>query len=65
MPEKPAWNINAGYVQRAGHVLPKSSTYITWNLRHNSFLNAIDHRFDRIDESMIFGRASGRALQSA
>jgi len=65
MPEKPAWNINAGYVQRAGHVLPKSGTYRPWNVRHNYVLDAIDHRFDRIDESMIFGRASGRALQSA
>ena len=26
MPEKPAWNINAGYVQRALHALPKSGT---------------------------------------
>ena len=57
MPEKPAWNINAGYVQRAGHVLPKSGTHRPWNVRHNYVLDAIDHRFDRIDESMVFGRA--------
>jgi cation diffusion facilitator CzcD-associated flavoprotein CzcO len=56
MPEKPAWNINAGYVQRAAHVLPKSGTHRPWNVRHNYVLDAIDHRFDRIEESMVFGR---------
>jgi cation diffusion facilitator CzcD-associated flavoprotein CzcO len=58
MPEKPAWNINAGYVQRAGHVLPKSGTHRPWNVRHNYVLDAIDHRLDRIEESMVFGRAA-------
>ena len=57
MPEKPAWNINAGYVQRAAHVLPKSGTHRPWNVRHNYVLDAIDHRLDRIEESMTFGRA--------
>ena len=65
MPEKPAWNINAGYVQRAGHVLPKSGTHRPWNVRHNYVLDAIDHRFDRIDESMVFGRADVKAAKSA
>ncbi|KKW65743.1 FAD-dependent oxidoreductase [Mycolicibacterium elephantis] len=58
MGEKPAWNINAGYVQRAAHVLPKSGTERPWNVRHNYVLDAIDHRFDRIEESMVFGRVS-------
>ena len=58
MPEKPAWNINAGYVQRAAHVLPKSGTHRPWNVRHNYVLDAIDHRFDRLEESMVFGRVS-------
>jgi cation diffusion facilitator CzcD-associated flavoprotein CzcO len=66
MPEKPAWNINAGYVQRAAHVLPKSGTHRPWNVRHNYVLDAIDHRFDRIEESMVFGRAEAEeAVQSA
>ena len=65
MPEKPAWNINAGYVQRAAHVLPKSGTHRPWNVRHNYVLDAIDHRFDRIEESMVFGRASAEAAKSA
>jgi cation diffusion facilitator CzcD-associated flavoprotein CzcO len=58
MAEKPAWNINAGYVQRALHALPKSGTRRPWNVRHNYVLDAIDHRFDRIEESMVFGRAN-------
>src|SRR3954453_20976847 len=65
MPEKPAWNINAGYVQRAAHVLPKSGTHRPWNVRHNYVLDAIDHRFDRIEESMVFGRAGATEAVSA
>ncbi len=65
MPEKPAWNINAGYVQRALHALPKSGTHRPWNVRHNYVLDAIDHRLDRIEESMVFGRVDAKAAQSA
>ena len=65
MPEKPAWNINAGYVQRAAHVLPKSGTHRPWNVRHNYVLDAIDHRFDRIEESMVFGSAEVKEAKSA
>jgi cation diffusion facilitator CzcD-associated flavoprotein CzcO len=65
MPEKPAWNINAGYVQRALHALPKSGTHRPWNVRHNYVLDAIDHRLDRIEESMVFGRVAARSAQSA
>lgn len=66
MAEKPAWNINAGYVQRAPHALPKSGTQRPWNVRHNYVLDAIDHRFDRIEESMVFGRvpASERVISA-
>ncbi|WP_102145500.1 flavin-containing monooxygenase [Mycobacterium hubeiense] len=65
MPEKPAWNINAGYVQRAAHVLPKSGTHRPWNVRHNYVLDAIDHRLDRIEESMVFGRVGVPAAKTA
>ncbi|MDG4664461.1 NAD(P)/FAD-dependent oxidoreductase [Mycobacterium sp. 236(2023)] len=65
MEEKPAWNINAGYVHRAPHVLPKSGTHRPWNVRHNFVLDAIDARFDRIDESMVFGRASTELHRSS
>ncbi|MGH3961131.1 MAG: FAD-dependent oxidoreductase, partial [Mycobacterium sp.] len=57
MPEKPAWDIQAGYVLRALHALPKSGTKRPWNVRQNYFADAIDYRFDRIEEAMVFGRA--------
>jgi cation diffusion facilitator CzcD-associated flavoprotein CzcO len=65
MAEKPAWNINAGYVQRALHALPKSGTHRPWNVRHNYVLDAIDHRLDRIEESMVFGTTSMEGAQTA
>ena len=54
--EIPAFNLQAGYVLRARHVLPKSGTTRPWHVRHNYVLDAIDHRFDRIEEAMVFGR---------
>jgi cation diffusion facilitator CzcD-associated flavoprotein CzcO len=65
MPEKPAWNLQAGYVQRAAHVLPKSGTHRPWNVRHNYVLDVIDHGLDRIEESMVFGRVPAAAAESA
>jgi cation diffusion facilitator CzcD-associated flavoprotein CzcO len=65
MSEKPAWNLQAGYVQRSAHVLPKSGTHRPWNVRHNYVLDVIDHRFDRIEESMVFGSTPVEAAQTA
>ncbi len=56
--EKFAWDIKAGYVLRSPHALPKSGTRRPWNVRQNFLLDSLDHRFDRIGESMIFGRAT-------
>lgn len=55
--EKSAWDIQAGYVLRAPHALPRSGTKRPWNVRQNYFADALDYRFDRIEESMMFGRA--------
>jgi hypothetical protein len=65
MPEKPTFDLQSGYVQRALHALPKSGTHRPWNVRHNYVLDVIDHRFDRIEESMVFGRVSEEAVKSA
>ena len=65
MSEKPTWNLQAGYVQRALHALPKSGTHRPWNVRHNYLLDTLDHRFDRIEESMVFGRVPVEAAQPA
>ncbi|WP_425326249.1 flavin-containing monooxygenase [Mycobacterium kubicae] len=61
MAEKPSWDIQAGYVQRSVHELPKSGTKRPWNVRQNYLADAIDFRFDRIEEAMVFGRAGDRA----
>jgi len=63
MKEKPAWDLAAGYVQRAPHALPKSGTKRPWHVRHNYVLDVIDHRFDRIEESMVFGRVHAPAVE--
>lgn len=62
MPEKPSWDIQAGYVLRALHALPKSGTKRPWNVRQNYFADAIDYRFDRIEDAMVFGRADESAV---
>ena len=61
MTEKPSWDINAGYVKRSAHQLPKSGTKRPWNVRQNFLADALDYRFDRIEESMVFGRVGDRA----
>ena len=61
MPEKPSWDIAAGYVKRSAHLLPKSGTKRPWNVRQHFFADAVDYRFDRIEEAMVFGRAHDRA----
>src|SRR5271157_2509614 len=61
MDVKPSWDIQANYVKRSGHALPKSGTKRPWNVRQNYLADAIDYRFDRIEEAMVFGRAGDRA----
>jgi len=60
MAEKSAWDIQAGYVLRAPHALPRSGTKRPWNVRQNYLADAIDYRFDRIEEAMVFGRVADR-----
>jgi cation diffusion facilitator CzcD-associated flavoprotein CzcO len=65
LPEKPTFDLQSGYVMRALNVLPKSSIHRPWNVRHNYLLDSIDHRFDRIEESMVLGRVPDDGAQSA
>lgn len=58
MQEKLAWDIKANYVLRNPHALPKSGTRRPWNVRQNYFADALDHRFDHVEESMVFGRSA-------
>ena len=61
MREKPTFNLDAGYIKRAPHALPKSGVRRPWHVRHNYVLDVIDHRFDQIEESMVFGRVTAKA----
>ena len=55
--EKPTWDLQAGYVKRSLHALPKSTTKRPWVVRQDFLADAIDFRFlDKIDEDMVFGR---------
>ena len=65
MAEKKTFDLDAGYINRNPHALPKSGTQHPWTVRHNYVLDVIEHRFDRIEESMVFGRVAQRAIASA
>lgn len=65
MPEKPTFDLAAGYVTRALHALPKSGTLRPWKVRHNYALDTFEHRFDRIEESMTFGRVQSGSRPAA
>ena len=60
--EKPTWDLQAGYVKRSVHALPKSGTRRPWVVRQDFFADAFDYRFlDKIDEDMVFGRVTAPA----
>ncbi len=64
--EKPAWDIQAGYVLRNLHALPKSGLKRPWVVRQNYLADAFDHHFiDKIDEDMTFGRVASPPAQVA
>ncbi|MGY4712690.1 flavin-containing monooxygenase [Mycolicibacterium sp. CBM1] len=55
--EKPTWDLQASYVLRNLHALPKSGTKRPWVVRQNYLADAIDHNFmAKVDEDMTFGR---------
>jgi hypothetical protein len=57
--EKPIWDLQAGYVQRSPHALPKSGAKRPWVVRQDFLADAIDFRFrDKIDEEMVFGQVT-------
>ncbi len=60
MAEQPAFNLQSGYVLRGLEALPKSATQRPWMLSHTYIRDAVGHRLEQIDESMVFGRAGVR-----
>ena len=65
MPEQPVFNLQSGYVLRSQNVLPKSGVRRPWAVTHNYLRDALGNRFDRIEESMVFGRAATASAPSA
>lgn len=62
MAEKPTWDLQAGYVLRNAHALPKSGTKRPWVVRQDYLADAFDFRFlDKIDEDMVFGTVRRQA----
>ena len=60
--EKPTWDLQAGYVQRSPHALPKSGAKRPWVVRQDFLADAIDFHFlDKVEEDMVFGRVSSPA----
>ena len=58
MDEQPVFNLSSGYVQRGQGALPKSGVDGPWEVTHNYLKDAVAKRFEDIEESMVFGRAT-------
>ena len=58
MDEQPVFNLQSGYVQRGQGALPKSGVDGPWEVTHNYLRDAVGKRFEDIEESMVFGRAT-------
>jgi hypothetical protein len=65
MAEQPVFELQSGYVQRGLNVHPKAGTRRPWIVSHNFLRDALQRRFERIEESMVFGRASSDRARSA
>lgn len=48
------FELDSGYVKRAGDRLPKAADQPPWQVRHNAFLDAIDARRYDVTEEMYF-----------
>jgi cation diffusion facilitator CzcD-associated flavoprotein CzcO len=64
MPEQPLFNLQSGYVLRSQHVLPKSGARRPWAMTHNYLRDALGHRFQSVEDSMVFGRAATASVTS-
>jgi cation diffusion facilitator CzcD-associated flavoprotein CzcO len=65
MPEQPVFNLQSGYVLRSQNELPKSGVRRPWAVTHNYLRDALGNPFDRIEESMVFGRAATASAPQA
>ena len=64
MPEKPALNLQAGYILRSLDILPKAGNRRPWLMGQNFLYDVIDNRLRPIEESIVFGRAATASAPS-
>ena len=56
MPASPVFELTSGYLLRRAHEIPKSGSKRPWKVSQNYILDAIGHRFGRVEDAMVFGR---------
>ncbi|MEP9394484.1 MULTISPECIES: flavin-containing monooxygenase [Gordonia] len=56
MPSKSVWDLEANYVRRSPEAHPKSGTRGRWQVRHNYYRDLLEHRFDKVNDGLVFGR---------
>jgi cation diffusion facilitator CzcD-associated flavoprotein CzcO len=59
MSASPLFDLTSGYVARRAHELPKSGSKRPWKVSQNYLIDAIGHRFERIDDALVFGTTTG------
>lgn len=53
------FELDSGYIQRAGNRLPKAGDRAPWQVRHNALLDAWDARRYDVGQDMVFATAPG------
>ena len=51
--DKPAINLNSGYIRRGIELLPKQGSERPWKFHQNYALDMLDLRFGRVDDSTM------------
>lgn len=59
-----AINFTSGYVQRAGHFLPKQGQRWPWKLAQNYALDIRQLRFGKLDDGVMRFRRRGEQVKS-
>lgn len=60
--ERPAFDLNSGYVQRSPDALPKAAAERPWMIRHNFVLDSFDYARSRVDAPELeFGTVAAPA----
>lgn len=61
MATEPFVDFSSGYIQRAGHTLPKQGARKPWKLNQNYALDVLALRLGSVDDDMVFGNPAPRS----